>query len=71
MNKLFLKEGGHIFGRAGRKPKYIITKLEEGAGEDRYPAILAAGELVIPRRLAKSVSNFLKKRKKRIPTVYV
>lgn len=60
--------GGRVRAK-GSIPKTIHVKmnLEQTQGSDRVPAILAAGELVIPKRLATKVSRFLKKEGDHIP----
>lgn len=66
-----MRGGGFLSGRGGPRPSTILMKLKKGAGEDYIPSILAAGEIVIPKKNARVVSNFLRKRKIKLPTVYV
>jgi hypothetical protein len=60
--------GGRVKAK-GRIPKTITVKmdLDQNKGSDRVPAILAAGELVIPKRLTNKVAKFLKKEGDHIP----
>jgi hypothetical protein len=61
-------KGGRVKAK-GRIPKSINIKmdLDQNKGSDRVPAILAAGELVIPKRLSAKVTRFLKKEGDHIP----
>lgn len=61
-----MEKGGRVKAK-GSIPKKIVVELEQTEGSDRVPAILAAGELVIPKRLAGKVSRFLKKEGDHIP----
>lgn len=61
-----MEDGGRVKAK-GSIPKKIVVELEQTEGSDRVPAILAAGELVIPKRLAGKVSRFLKKEGDHIP----
>lgn len=68
---IMMRSGGFLSGKGGPRPKNILIKLKQGAGEDYIPSILAAGEIVIPKKHARTVSTFLRKRKIKLPTVYV
>lgn len=63
-----MTKGGRVHAK-GNVPKTINVRmnLEQSSGADRVPAILAAGELVIPKRLAPKVTRFLKASGDRIP----
>lgn len=63
-----MEDGGRVKAK-GSIPKKIRVEmdLEQASGADRVPAILAAGELVIPKRLAAKVTKFLKKEGDHIP----
>lgn len=60
---------GGVVKAKGKIPKKIRVEmdLDQTKGSDRVPAILAAGELVIPKRLAGKVSRFLKREGDHIP----
>jgi hypothetical protein len=62
-------EDGGVVKAKGAIPKKIRVEmqLDQVKGSDRVPAILAAGELVIPKRLASKVTRFLKKEGDHIP----
>lgn len=62
-------ESGGVVRAKGAIPKKIRVEMEldQTKGSDRVPAILAAGELVIPKRLADKVGRFLKREGDHIP----
>jgi hypothetical protein len=63
-----MTDGGKVKGKKGRPPKEILMKVET-KGVDNVPALLQAGEVVIPKKYVKKVSKFLKKEKIHLPNM--
>jgi hypothetical protein len=66
--QLNLTSGGKVDGYKGRPPKDIYVKMQT-AGVDNVPALLQAGEIVVPKKYAKKVSGLLKKSNIHLPNM--
>jgi hypothetical protein len=61
-------KGGRINDKPGRTPETISIRVKtKDLKPDRVPAILQAGEIVIPKKHVKTVTKFLKEKKIKLP----